>query len=247
MKRGSILKVALIGTGIVGLSLGAVASLTDPAPATLPLRAWSWLTISSSRWISALPLGWRTVSEETVPLFSDFVFDNSGLEFASAFSAPVHDPSSLTQIRDSVLGRAQRGIRFMDSKLAGLKPDDSTTPYRRMQTQMAIGALLMYDGKWHQAGARFAAAQDADPTMPATLRANLDAPARARRAQARRDRKLRGLLQRVELYLSSGRRGRPSTDIRLEGGDRALQSLPGTEAGRPRGPVAVEHRLYDTG
>ncbi len=175
MKRGSILKVALIGSGIVGLSLGAVASLTDPAPATIPLRAWSWLTVSSSRWISALPLGWRTVSEEKVPLFSDFAFDNSGLEFASAFSAPVHDPSSLSQVRDSVLGRAQRGIRFMDSKLAGLKPDDSTTPYRRMQTQMAIGALMMYDGKWNQAGARFAAAQDADPTMPVTLRANLDA------------------------------------------------------------------------
>ena len=152
MKRGSILKVALIGSGIVGLSLGAVASLTDPAPATLPLRAWSWLTASSSRWISALPLGWRTVSEEKVPLFSDFAFDNSGLEFASAFSAPVHDPSSLAQVRGSVLGRAQRGIRFMDSKLAGLKPDDPTTPYRRMQTQMAIGALMMYDGKWHQAG-----------------------------------------------------------------------------------------------
>ena len=63
----------------------------------------------------------------------------------------------------------------MDSKLAGLKPDDSTTPYRRMQTQMAIGALMMYDGKWNQAGARFAAAQDADPTVPATLRSNLDA------------------------------------------------------------------------
>jgi hypothetical protein len=170
----TILKVALIGSTLVGLPLVVVVALTDPRPGTLHLRAWRWISAQVAR--SAAPTVARPEApEQNVPLFSDIAFDDSGYAYAIAFSKPILDPSSLAEIRDSVVGRSRRGIAFLEGKLSALSPGDPETPYHRCQLHVLIGTLLMYEGRWAEAGARFATAQAADPARPATFRANLDA------------------------------------------------------------------------
>ena len=185
--------------------------------------------------------------EEKVPLFSDIAFDDSGYAVAIAFSAPIADPASLAQIRDSVVGRGGRGIAFLEGKLAGLPPGDPATPSHTDQLHLLIGSLLMYEGRWAEASAHFARAQAADPARPARVPGQHGRLAGGRRPEAGRDRELRGLLQRVELHLPPGPRRRPPPDLRLARGDRALHPLPPAEARGPRGPVAAERRLHDPG
>jgi hypothetical protein len=172
---GSALKVALIGLGVFGLGLGVSIVLTDPDPGTLALRARRLLATSPGRPATEPPAAGRAVTEETVALFSDLVFDDSGYSTAFAFSTPIADPTSLTQIRDSVVGRGRRGIAFLEGKLAGLPPGDAKTPFHKSQIHMIIGSLLMHEGEWDEASRRFAAAQTADPARPATFRANMEA------------------------------------------------------------------------
>ncbi len=105
----------------------------------------------------------------------DITFDDSGYATAIRFSKPIADPSSLAQIRDSVAGRGRRGIAYLEDKLASLSPGDPGTPTMSANIQLLIGSLLMYDGRWEEAGAAFARAQAADPGRSATARANMDA------------------------------------------------------------------------
>ena len=63
----------------------------------------------------------------------------------------------------------------MEAKLAALDPADPATPFRRMESHMFIGALLMHEGDWIKAAAGFAQAQTADPSLPHLALANLDA------------------------------------------------------------------------
>src|SRR5262249_35927383 len=101
--------------------------------------------------------------------------DDSGYSSAILFSKPITDPASLAQIRDSVVGRARRGITFLESKLAGLPPGDSATAPEGTNIHLRIGSLWMYEGEWAEASVHFARAQACAPAQPAALRANLDA------------------------------------------------------------------------
>jgi hypothetical protein len=177
-------KVTLIVMGLIGLSLGVCILLTDPDPGTLPVRARRWLAASSGQSTSP-PADGRSASPPRVagganpgakvPLFSEDLFDDSGYSCAVVFAAPISDPASLAQMRDSVVGRSRRGIILLEGKLASLPPGDPTTPYHGTQLHLLIGSLLMYEGKWDEASTHFAKAQAADPARPAEFRANMDA------------------------------------------------------------------------
>jgi FG-GAP-like repeat/ASPIC and UnbV len=177
MKRGegSVWKVVLLAVALSGASLGAVVVFTDPDPWTLPRRIGRAL---ASRWAgrAAAKAGAdEFVYEKEVPPFSDVLFDDSGYGYAFAFSGPVADATSLTQIRDSVVARNRRGMTILEDKLGGLAPDDPSTPYHRVQLHKLIGSLMMYEGRWAQADAHFAQAQTVDPAQPVLMRANLEA------------------------------------------------------------------------
>jgi hypothetical protein len=166
-------KVPLIGLGLVALGLGVSVALTDPDPATLPLRAWREVVARLRRSPAARLDAPQPTAEE--PPFSDINFDDSGYATAIRFSKPITDPASLSQVRASVVGRGQRGIDYLERKLAGLPRGDPTTPAIAANIHLIIGSLLMYDGRWEEAGARFARAQAADPARAALARANMDA------------------------------------------------------------------------
>jgi FG-GAP-like repeat/ASPIC and UnbV len=167
-----VLKVPLIGMGLLALSLGTSLVLTDPDPATLPLRAGRWLAARSWRSSSSPPpVATHSVPEEEIRPYSDITtVDDSGYSSAILFSKPITDPASLAQIRDSVLGRSRRGIAHLEGKLANLPRGEPAT-----NIHLLIGSLWMYEGEWAKASAHFASAQTCDPAPPALFRANLDA------------------------------------------------------------------------
>ena len=180
-RRGTLfLKVPLIVISIVVLCLGASIVLTDPSPATLPLRARDALAAIPGQWstwqkAAATEPAPPSVVEEPVPRFSDSPFDDSGYQVAFRFSKPLADSATLAEMRDSVVGRGRRGIAQLEGKLASLPPGDAATPYAKADIHMLIGSLWMYEGEWVKASEHFAVAQTCDPARPALFRANLDA------------------------------------------------------------------------
>src|SRR5438045_128695 len=115
----AVLRIPLIGMGLVALCLGACLVLTEPDPATLPVRARRWL--ASGSWRSSYPpaVAPRPVAAENIRPYSDITtVDDSGYSSAILFSKPIAVPASLAQIRDSVVGRGRRGIAYLEGKLA---------------------------------------------------------------------------------------------------------------------------------
>ncbi len=167
-------KVPLLGLGMIALALGVSLALTDAAPATLPRRAWRWVMDRSRRAPAPRRPAAARPDIDDRP-FSDITFDDSGYATAIRFSKPITDPSSLVQIRDSVVGRERRGIAYLEDKLRSLPPGDPATPATAATIHLLIGSLLMYDGRCEEAGAAFARAQAADPGRSPQARANMDA------------------------------------------------------------------------
>jgi hypothetical protein len=161
--------MALIGIGLAVLAMGAVVVLTDPEPATLISRASQWLAARSRR---SPP---RPVTAQPPRPAWDNTFDDSGYATAIRFTKPITDPTSLAQVRDSVVGRGQRGIAHLKSKLASLPPDGPASASTAADIHLLIAALLMSEGQWTEASEAFARAQTADPNRPALFRDKLDA------------------------------------------------------------------------
>jgi hypothetical protein len=109
-RGAALLKVSLIATALVVLSLGATIILTDREPTTLPARARRWLAAQSWRSSSPPPGVPRAAPDKQVRPEWDNTFDDSGYPVAVRFSKPIDDPASLAQSRDSVAGRGRRGI-----------------------------------------------------------------------------------------------------------------------------------------
>jgi hypothetical protein len=178
-----LLKMTLIGVGLVALGLGVAVVLSEPHPSTLPRRVWQWFTvrpkespvIRSSESTTVRSVTRRRAPDDEVVPFSDLAFDDSGYATAIRFSKPIADPSSLAQIRDSVLGRSQRGIAYLEGKLAGLPTADPATPSASVDILQIMASLLMYEGRWVEASEHIDWAQAADPGRSDLFRANLDA------------------------------------------------------------------------
>ena len=167
----AVLKVFLIAFGLAVLSLGASIVLSDPNPATLPLRARQWLAARSWRSSSPARATRKAVIEEKGPRDWDDKFDDSGYSIAFRFSKSITDPTSLVQMRDSVVGRGRRGIAYLQAKLAGEPASPSTTA----DIHLLLASLFMYEGRWGEASEHFALSQTADPARPPVYRAKLDA------------------------------------------------------------------------
>jgi tetratricopeptide (TPR) repeat protein len=168
-----------IGAVVVLLSMAAAVCLTDSDPTTLPLRAQRWL--ANWAWSRRSPS--PTPSQATRPAVVkrevrpdwDFTFDDSGYATAFRFSKAITDPTSLTQIRDSVVGRGRRAIAYLEGKLAELPVGDPASPSRAADIHLLLASVLMYEGRWGEASAQFEKAQTADPKRSPVYRAKLDA------------------------------------------------------------------------
>ena len=114
-----VLKFVPIGMGLAALSVAASVFLTDSDRGTLPMRAHRWFADWS--WRSSSPAQ-STITEKKVRADWDEAFDDSGYATAFRFSKPIADPTSLSQMRDSVVGRGSRGIAYLERKLADLNP-----------------------------------------------------------------------------------------------------------------------------
>ena len=175
-----VLKVIAIVGGILALSVVAAVALTDPAPSTLPTRAWRWLAARSSCSFST-PEAARpsdatvATTDEAVPPFSDIAFDDSGYATAIRFSSPIADAASLEQVGTSVVGRARRGIAYLEDKLSALPSGEKSTPSTATNIHLLIGSLHMSEGERDRAGEHFALAQSGGPGRSALFRANMDA------------------------------------------------------------------------
>jgi FG-GAP-like repeat/ASPIC and UnbV len=167
-----LMKFLPIGMGLAVLSLAATILLTDPDRATLPLRAGRWFSAWS--WRSSSPPRPTIADQKFRPDWDD-AFDDSGYATAFRFSKPIADPTSLPQMRDSVVGRGSRGIAYLERKLADLLPSDPATPSAAADIQLIKGSLMMHEGRWGEASDCFAAAQTADSSRPVLFRAKLDA------------------------------------------------------------------------
>src|SRR5262249_35997184 len=87
----------------------------------------------------------------------------------------IADPTSLRQVGDSVVGRAHRGIAYLEGKLAALPHGAPSTPSTATNIHLLIGSLHMSEGEWQRASEQFAHAQSGDPARSALFRANMDA------------------------------------------------------------------------
>jgi tetratricopeptide (TPR) repeat protein len=172
--RWSQFRIALIVIALSFLAIGTCVALTDPAPATLPLRVGRWLATRSWR-MSSPSIEARTTINTKIPDDWDSKFDDSGYATAVRFTKPNADPYSLVQMRESVLGRGKRGIEYLQSLIANTKPGDPKSPAATAAVDLVIASLMMHEGRWSEASDYFAAAQSADPSRPALFRAKLDA------------------------------------------------------------------------
>ena len=177
-RRGGALafmKVGAIGIGLIVLALATTVFLTDPEPSTFPSRMRQWLAITSSQSLSQAQDALRSPAAEPVRPAWDETFDDSGYPVAIRFTKATDDPSSLSQLRASVVGRGRRGIAYLEEKLSSLPPGAPAAASTAADIHVLIGALLMYEGEWTRASEHFALAQTADPARPALFRAKLDA------------------------------------------------------------------------
>jgi FG-GAP-like repeat/ASPIC and UnbV len=166
-----VLKFLPAGMGLAALSVVASVVLTDPDRGTLPVRAGRWVAAWS--WRSSSPPR-PTIADQNVRPAWDDAFDDSGYATAIRFSKPIADPTSLSQIRDSVVGRGSRGIAYLERKLADLNHSDPATPSTAADIQLILGSLMMHEGRWAEANDCFAAAQTVDSARPALFREKLD-------------------------------------------------------------------------
>ena len=168
-------RLSLIVMGLAILSVGAAIVLTDPEPATMPMRAGRRLA-AQSWWSSApRPDARRVVPDDKGRPDWDNTFDDSGYATAVRFSKQITDHTSLAQIRDSVVGRGARGIEYLQNKLAGLPPGGPISESTSADIHLLLASLFMSEGRWDQASEYFARSQTADPARSPLYRAKLDA------------------------------------------------------------------------
>lgn len=168
-------RLALAGCALVGLVLGSIVILNGFLPGPAGETSRTGVGPSSAPGPDAAATESKAAPDEPIALYSNQWFDESGFRFVVDYTPPISDPASLEETRAALLGRTRRGIELLEKELAGLRPGAPETPRRTEQIQMLISALMMYDGRWEEASARFAAAQAADSGRPPEFRANLEA------------------------------------------------------------------------
>ncbi len=81
-------------------------------------------------------------------------FEDGGYETAVRFAAPIHDPTSLQELRESVRGRGRRGIAALKREFEQLHQDSPPTVaqvLKKIDLERSIAFLYMYEGSFRQA------------------------------------------------------------------------------------------------
>ena len=183
-----------------------------------------------------------------VPLYSEDWTEDSGQGLAAHYSQPITDPRSLEQVRTADEQRSERGIA---SVLSELKAVDRQTPAGRAQATPARGlsrAPPHVDRRVRQGRPMAKRGTSGRSRLPPARASEHRGPARGRRPEARRDGKLRRLLQRVELHFPTRSRRSPPAirpaRARRSGTSRAYLEQQARGPGRP---VALERGIHDSG
>ena len=105
-------------------------------------------------------------------------FEDGGYDAAVRFTAPIRDPESLQELRESVRGRGRRGIRDLKAKFERLEPASPPTREQlleKISLQQSIGFLYMYEGSFLEATSWLEQALGVarDPLVPAAVRQRL--------------------------------------------------------------------------
>jgi FG-GAP-like repeat/ASPIC and UnbV len=105
-------------------------------------------------------------------------FEDGGYEAAVLFAAPIRDPGSLQELRESVRGRGRRGIAALKVKYEGMQADPRAIPDHRLEMitlLRSIGFLYMYEGNFLEAASWLERALELarDPAVPAAVRLRL--------------------------------------------------------------------------
>ncbi len=105
--------------------------------------------------------------------------EDCGLGIAMRFHGAVHDPQSLTELRDAILARGRLGTAVLKARVDSLGLGAKPTPKEAEQAGVAyyeLGSIDMYEGRFTEAIASFEKARDLARGMgvPARATAKLD-------------------------------------------------------------------------
>ena len=175
-----------------------------------------------------------------------------GLEIARQFSAPIHDPGSLRELRAAVEMRALLGLAVLtaesDSIRIGIRaPKEEIATAARLLHQ--IGLLNLYEGRYSEASASIRKALEARPPRryPDARSGSKDRSARNRRAPQGRGGEWSREPAGTRLDFSGAARGGSQFTGGLARGRRVVHVLPSGVAGRSPRSLAAEHRLHEAG
>jgi hypothetical protein len=87
----------------------------------------------------------------------EIILDN-GLQFASTFTGPIRDGTSLRELREALLARGRGGLAAMQAERDQLGLGDSSMAVGASRTwrhRLRSGAILLYDGRLDEAAAAF--------------------------------------------------------------------------------------------
>ncbi len=177
------MRIVLVGLSCLGAAAAAVFALVNPERvpwkrAESPRRPVADHTTRASGEVSDLAGSPR---QPAPPALLDIIldkFEDGGYETAVRFAAPLHDPGSLQELRESVRGRARRGITALKRKYEQLHVDSHPSGDQLLESislQQSIGFLYMYEGKFLEAATWLeqALAASKDDAVPAPTRQRL--------------------------------------------------------------------------
>ncbi len=240
------IRFLLAAVGIVAASVSAVFWLIDSSRMERPGASTARRTSSKAAEVAprspkARPAG------ANVPLYSEDWTEDSGQGLAARYSQPITDPQSLEQVRTADEGRSQRGIASLLSELKCGRSPDAGRPGPGAPARGLSRAPPHVDRRVRQGRSMAERGTSGRSRLPPARACEHGGPSRGRGPEARRDGKLRRLLQRFELHIPTRSRRIPPESFRLARGDPALQHLPRAEARGPGRPVALERGIHDSG
>jgi hypothetical protein len=178
-----LLKSVLAAMFCLGIAAGVVTILVRPE--LLPGRPGDRASHSgrgaTQKAISDRGGAVKPGADPAQPVTFDVIldrFEDGGYETAIQFAAPIRDPASLQELRESVRGRGRRGIAALKAKYERLHFGRRPTGEQRLEQiglLRSIGFLYMYEGSFLEAASWLEQALEAarDPDLPAAVRLRL--------------------------------------------------------------------------
>ena len=156
----SVFRVVLVGACCVAVALGVITWITglDWRGAVLP--GVSSVSSNSDVSTQVAETGLETFPDSNAPGTSARVFvdrsffDSDIFDTALPFTAPIRDPTSLHELRESIRGRGRRGIVALRAQFDQLRLDTPPTfeqAVKAIPLARSIAFLEMHEGKFAEA------------------------------------------------------------------------------------------------